>query len=60
MFGDDPDPTVTIARFGFGEDFGRAREGGSKRGDEGKGRNGNDERMQVLKQDDNEVPMQCN
>ena len=27
MFGDDPDPTVTIVRSGFGEVFGRALEG---------------------------------
>ena len=32
---------------------------GSKRGDAGKGRNDNNERMQVLKHDGNEVPMQC-
>ena len=25
MFGDDPDPTVTTARVGFGTTFGRAR-----------------------------------
>ena len=28
MFGDDPDPTVTTVRVGFGTTFGRAREEG--------------------------------
>ena len=28
MFGDDPDPSVTTARVGFGTTFGRAREEG--------------------------------
>ena len=28
MFGDDPDPTATTARFGSGTAFGRAREEG--------------------------------
>ena len=28
MFGDDPDPTVTTVRVGFGEVFGRTPEGG--------------------------------
>ena len=28
MFGDDPDSSVTIARFGLGTVFRRAREGG--------------------------------
>ena len=28
MIGDDPDSSVTIARFGFGAVFGRAQEGG--------------------------------
>ena len=27
MFGDDPDPTVTTVRVGFGTTFGRALEG---------------------------------
>ena len=27
MFGDDPDPSVTTARFGFGAIFGRTQEG---------------------------------
>ena len=27
MFGDDPDPTITKDRFGFGTNFGRARGG---------------------------------
>ena len=27
MFGDDPDPTVTTTRVGFGTNFGRARGG---------------------------------
>ena len=31
MFGDDPDPTVTTERVGFGEVLGRAQEGFDKR-----------------------------
>ena len=38
---------------------GQRRQGDPREGDEGKGRNGNDERMQVLKHDGNGVPMQC-
>ena len=53
MLGDDLNATVMTERAGFGTGFGRASEG-SKRGDEGKGRNGNNERMQVLKHDGNE------
>ena len=46
MFGDDPDPTVTIERVGFGE-VSDEKARGTKRGEEGNGRNGNDERMHV-------------
>ena len=38
---------------------GQRGQGYPREGDEGKGRNGNDERMQVLKYDGNGVPMQC-
>ena len=38
---------------------GQREQGDLREGDEGKGINGNDERMQVLKHDGNEVPMQC-
>ena len=47
MIGDDLNPTVTSVQVGFGT-VSDERKRGSKRGDEGKGRNGNDERMQVL------------
>ena len=37
---------------------GQQRQSSPREGDEDKGRNGNDERMQILKNDGNEVPMQ--
>ena len=45
-----------LVRFGEVSDE-QAR--GTNRGDEGKGRNDNDERMHILKHDGNKVPMQC-
>ena len=58
MLGDDPDPTVTIVWFGFGE-VSDARKGSERVRRRQGGERGNYERMQILKHDGNEVPMQC-
>ena len=45
MFGDDLNPSVTKARVGFGEVFGRTKEGGRWNGQRSQGGHGNHKRL---------------